>query len=83
LEAWCVEAKEIPSSHRLGGSLASHPDRREIVAIVAEDCDGSHKQGSLYILRPESGKPTLSPVKIFPSAEAVGRFVNLFSENGE
>lgn len=40
---------------------SSHPDRREVIRITAEDRDGTVLSGQFFILRPEHGPPTLSP----------------------
>ena len=81
LESWCVEVKSnggIPRSVQLGASVSEHPDRREIVAIQAEEKNKDGLSGVFYILRPEHGEATLSPFKMSPSdAQAQGRFVGL------
>lgn len=51
----------IPESIKLGGKIASHPDRREAVMILAQDKDGNHLMITRYILRPEGKKAVLSP----------------------
>jgi|KBSMisStandDraft_5_1062788.scaffolds.fasta_scaffold199407_3 hypothetical protein len=83
LEAWSIEPKGnggVPPSLQLGASLASHPDRREIIAIQAEEVNKHELCGVLYILRPEYGEATLSPLKRSPhDALAEGRFVGLLS----
>jgi len=66
-EAWVLDTKTAGSdlavklALRSGRSLEHHPDRREVVMLQAED-----KERCLiayyYILRPEYGKPTLSPL---------------------
>lgn len=78
LEAWMVrpEKPEIPESHRLGASLASHPDREEVIFITAEDGKTS-KTGVYHILRPEYGKPKLSEFKDYSGGTNEGRFTRL------
>ena len=79
LECWTYEGKEIPQEIREGKSLEHNPDRREAVTIVAEDNEGNTLCGRFYILRPEHGKPKLSPLKVDPEAtETEGRFVGMF-----
>lgn len=63
LEAWTVETVEIPDSIKLGGGVASHPDRREIIKIVVET-KTTELTGTYYILRPEHGPAKLSPFQI-------------------
>lgn len=79
LECWTYEGKEIPPEITEGRSLEHNPDRREAIHIMAEDEDGNTIAGCFYILRPEHGKPKLSPLKMYPNAEASeGRFVRMF-----
>lgn len=64
-EAWMLESPAVPMSVfsraiERGGSLEHHPDRREIIAIQAEDKTRC-LLGHYFILRPEHGKPSLSP----------------------
>lgn len=53
----------IPESIKLGGKIASHPDRREAVIVLAQDKDGNHLMITRYILRPEHKPPVLSPAE--------------------
>lgn len=86
-EAWVIEAKEGRLSEDeldglKNGSLtpSEHPDRREVVHIVVESKDGSFVGGQFYILRPEVGKPRLSPFKKMPDGgKFTGRFSHLFA----
>jgi hypothetical protein len=81
LECWTLEGrgKEIPKEIRNGKSLEHNPDRREAITIFAEDNEGNHMMGLLYILRPEHGKPKLSPLKIQGEmTETGGRFARMF-----
>lgn len=56
-------------------SIANHPDRREIVLLTAEDHEQQvHRK--YYILRPENGKPKLSPGKT-ETIKAEGRMMGL------
>lgn len=83
VEAWMLDIakdKKVPESIRKGGSVSSHPDRREIVAINAEDKTEGSMSGMFYILRPEIGKPRLSNFKENPrSTQEEGRFVGLLT----
>lgn len=81
IEAWTLEpkSKELPESIKLGAPVSQHPDRREVIWIIAEEKGGSIA-GMYYILRPEKGKPVLSPFKTLPKSEhQEGRFVNLLA----
>lgn len=84
-EAWVLDSRATTpeSAERAmqmlsaGGSLEHHPDRREIVAVQAEDKTRS-LMGHYFILRPEHGKPTLSPFRRMPESEVrEGRMVGL------
>lgn len=80
VEAWMLDIakeKKLPESVQLGAPISQHPDRREIVAVNAEDKAGGSMSGMFYILRPEIGKPRLSNFKEIPDTKQEGRFVNL------
>lgn len=59
--------------------LRNHPDRREIVAVIGEHRDGAMITARRYILRPEHGKPSLSPLKLddMEGVTSRGRMVGL------
>jgi len=79
LECWVYEGKEIPPEVFEGKSIEHNPDRREAITILAEDNKGNMISGRYYILRPEHGKPKLSPIKVDPcDMESEGRFVGMF-----
>jgi hypothetical protein len=65
------------------GRLKEHPDRREVVMFVGEDISGECVQAHRYILRPERGKATLSPLTVRDGKgdESHGRFVNMLRES--
>jgi len=83
VEAWALEAPDpewkIPASVKLGGSIASHPERREVIHIMAED-KTKGRGAMFYILRPEHGPPSLSPIKKFGDAEMWGRMTGLLQD---
>lgn len=83
IEAWVVEIPkggDMPREIKEGRSLKHNPDRRELINILAEDNQGNSVSGCYYILRPEHGKPKLSPLKVFPKAtKTEGRFTNMFA----
>jgi len=82
LEAWMLEMKNqpLPASVRLGAPISQHPERREIIAIAAED-KTDMLTGMFYILRPEHGKAQLSPFKrMEKSTRHEGRFVGLLGD---
>jgi hypothetical protein len=65
-EAWSLSLpKEHPDFDRAndGQSIqpSKHRDRREIVKLLVEDDQGGFLFGQFFILRPEHGKPALSP----------------------
>ena len=51
--------------------LASHPKRREVVIVAVEDKE-TNLACSMYILRPEHGKPILSEPAFDGGASATG-----------
>jgi hypothetical protein len=82
-EAWVVDTRgtdqdlDMDYVNRYG--LRDHPDRREVVTFFAENRRGERMQGTRYILRPERGKPSLSPLKIedMTGSKSEGRMVGL------
>lgn len=80
MEAWIYEGKEMPPEVKEGKSIEHNPDRREVIHILAEDRDGNTMSGQYYILRPEHGKPKLSPLKVHEKASRTeGRFARMFN----
>lgn len=85
-EAWRLDARdgvtpeELERASRVG--LKDHPNRREVVMLVAENAQGEMLTGTRYILRPEHGKPTLSPLKVddMTGVESEGRMVGLLGK---
>ena len=72
---------EIAIMNRIG--VKNHPERREVIIIAAEDYVTGSLMGLRYILRPEHGKPTLSPLKIDHNwKQSEGRFVGLLPPRG-
>ena len=82
-EAWWLGARgaeyrklDMNAINRDG--LQYHPDRREIVMFSAEHRNGEMLMAHRYILRPEHGKATLSPLgKIESFDHSAGRMVGL------
>jgi hypothetical protein len=81
-EAWIVDDRrgqlglDIEKVRREG--VKNHPDRREIVMFSAENRRGEQLTAKRFILRPEIGKPTLSPLEIDePFDHSEGRMVGL------
>jgi hypothetical protein len=81
-EAWIVDDRrgqlglDIERVKREG--VKNHPDRREIVMFSAENRRGEQLTAKRFILRPEIGKPTLSPLEIDePFDHSEGRMVGL------
>jgi hypothetical protein len=77
-EAWTLMARSREAAISVAGRIHLHPDRREILAITAEDRDGHSLMGHYYILRPEHGSPTLSPLQMCHMDEkSVGALMGL------
>jgi hypothetical protein len=59
--------------------LEWHPDRREVVSFLAENRRGERLTGCRFILRPEHGKATLSPLRLdkMENLTTEGRMVGL------
>jgi hypothetical protein len=62
-----------------GPRPSEHPDRREVLMITAEDRSGESIMGMYYILRPEHGPPTLSPLEVMPFNSTAGRMMGLLT----
>ncbi len=80
VEAWVVQPSDgkIPESMKLGASLSTHPERRELLMIRAED-KAKSVSSIYYILRPEHGKPKLVKGE-FPTEGESGQMVGLLRE---
>lgn len=84
-KSWMVTAKRhegIPESIKLGASVASHPDREEIIMVAGEERAGKSYLLTQHILRPEHGKPTLMPIEWAddtPQGKG-GMFQNMFAD---
>jgi len=80
-EAWLLvgDPDQIDLARIERQGLEWHPDRREVVAFMAENRRGERLTGARYILRPEHGKPTLSPLKLdnMENLTTEGRMVGL------
>jgi len=84
-EAWILDATQsgspridIKKVQREG--IRNHPDRREVVMFSAENRRGEKLTAKHFILRPEVGKPTLSPLQIDPPYDhSEGRMVGLLN----
>jgi len=80
-EAWVATIHE-PTAGALANSPrpSEHPDRREVLMVRAEDRDGTAMSGFYFILRPEHGKPTLSPLKIEDyGTHTAGRMIGMLT----
>jgi len=83
-EAWMIDSAQssqaiVARAWFSGKSLEHHPDRREAIYIQAEDKERCII-GHYFILRPEHGKPTLSPFRKGGSLDGVGRMFGLLRE---
>jgi hypothetical protein len=83
-EAWIVDDRrgqiglDIAKVKREG--VRNHPERREIVLFSAENIRGEQLMATRFILRPEVGKPKLSPLKIDePFDHSEGRMVGMLN----
>lgn len=83
-EAWILDDRhghiglDMEKIRRVG--ISNHPDRREVIMISAENRRGEMLTAKHFILRPEIGKPSLSPLvidEIFDHSE--GRMVGLLN----
>lgn len=84
VEAWVYEAKKGDSIDSIMdiGPIREHPERKEIVNIVAEDKYHS-RSGYFYIVRPKVGRPYLSAFKrLAKDTKMEGLFTHLL-ESGE
>jgi hypothetical protein len=66
--------------------IRNHPDRREAVMFAAENRHGKMLTGTRFILRPENGRPKLSPLRLddMSHMESSGRMVGLLNpESGK
>lgn len=79
-EAWTVAARdkddEATMEYARHHSLKDHPDRREVIMVTGED-KSQAIMGQMAILRPEHGKPTVSPFKILTMDRMEGRMTGL------
>jgi hypothetical protein len=76
-EAWSAATPTMSEVRKWAGNLEHHPDRREILAIHAEDDEGHAIMGWYYILRPEHGPPKLSPLMISQATENKGQLMGM------
>jgi hypothetical protein len=76
-EAWSIAAPTREAAISAAGHVHLHPDRREILAITAEDRDGHNIMGFYYILRPEHGPAKLSPLQMSDGISSAGAFMGL------
>ena len=74
-EAWMLHTLDVPVDVT---GLSRHPDSREAVMFSAENTRGEALTASRYILRPEHGRATLTPLKFNKSVgHSEGRMVGL------
>jgi hypothetical protein len=75
-EVWLATVRTLDEAKN-GPRPSVHPDRREALMIQAEDRYGNRISGEFYILRPEHGKPTLSPLHMDDYDVRTGRFMGM------
>jgi len=78
-EAWTIVGKSLDEARNRTTSLEHHPNRREIIMVSGEDGKQTI-MGHMFILRPEHGKPTVSPFTIQTMDRAEGRMTGLLPE---
>jgi hypothetical protein len=82
-EAWIVDSTQsgvnidIEKVRRYG--VRNHPDRREVLMFSAENRKGEMRMAKQFILRPEVGRPTLSPLTFDEFDASEGRMVGLLN----
>jgi hypothetical protein len=90
-EAWTVEVKRRPGedvealnerSRQLGGTLADHPDRVEVLLLSGEDETAGLCTARRVIHRPPHGKAYLGPLEIDTPNRSEGRMVGLLPQRG-
>ena len=74
LESWMLESNESYDPTR---PVSAHPNRIEVIYILAED-KTNQLQGYYPILRPPIGQPGLAPFKRSDGGYSHGRFSNMF-----
>lgn len=83
-ESWMLPADnpdtaaDVMAHLRSGKPASEHPDAREVVFHVASMADGTTAAAVQFILRPEHGKPTLSPPKMLPADMVSGGLGDMF-----
>jgi hypothetical protein len=75
-EAWIATVKTMKEINE-GPRPSEHPDRREVLMISAENREGDALSGFFYILRPEHGDATLSPLHMNDYTGLKGRFTGM------
>lgn len=75
-EAWTAQVSTMAEVNE-GPRPSEHPDRREVLMIAAEDREGNTLSGFFYILRPEHGNATLSPLHMNDHDALTGRFTGM------
>lgn len=91
-EAWTVEVEqrwpgeEVEAlnerSRQLGGILADHPDRVEVLMLIGEDETAGLCTARRVIHRPPNAKPYLGPLEIDEFEVSEGRLVGLLPQRG-
>ena len=77
-EAWVAKLQGADLLEE-GPRPSEHPNRREVLCIAVEDRSGKQLSGHYFILRPEQGKPTLSPFHLDEFDAVSGRMTGLLS----
>jgi hypothetical protein len=79
-EAWVVEGTGKFNPDIV---VSTHPDRREVVILTAED-DNQHILAQLPIIRDAAGKPSLGPIRWVSDryGRSEGRLIGLMPQKG-
>lgn len=78
-ECWMVYLSHEEAERHGTKAVSEHPDRREAVMFTYEDLTGQVVTAHRFILRPEHGKPKLTPLEIMDMTDvkSEGRMVGL------
>lgn len=84
-EAWILDNRkggpEIDMDRVRREGVRDHPDRREVLMFAAENRKGEILTATRFILRPEHGKASLSPLMFndMTGVESKGRMVGMLN----
>ena len=76
-EVWSFDPVDKADAYKWIGRISEHPDRFEMIYIIAESLTEPSLCGSIRINRNPDGSGILGPLQIIESNQAEGRFVGL------